>query len=252
MEHILGVALVWLLAAAWIFLLVNWAITGEVSAAEAALGSTVALLLALASAQRAFPQVVPFSLATLGGGAVALPLLRAYLNRAAHAQMDAELIERACLAYEFDPKNYGALINLAEVCYKNGLLEQAVHHLERAIQQAPVMAANEKRRLRMWQDELQHHPKHGYTPCMHCGARSSVGAVRCERCRHLLLPLLVQGRWVPRQLVHKAVAVWGVAVGASALSLLWREQLTGLNALVAILATLSVALGLIVWVVRKS
>jgi tetratricopeptide (TPR) repeat protein len=137
MEYVLGVMLVWLLAAAWIFLLVNWAITGEVSAAEAALGSTVALLLALASAQRAFPYVVPFSLATLGGGAVALPLLRAYLNRAAHAQMDAQLIERACLAYEFDPKNYGALINLAEACYKNGLLEQAVHHLECAIQQAP-------------------------------------------------------------------------------------------------------------------
>jgi tetratricopeptide (TPR) repeat protein len=112
---------------------------------------------------------VPFSLATLGGGAVALPLLRAYLNRAAHAQMDAQLIERACLAYEFDPKNYGALINLAEACYKSGLLEQAVHHLECAIQQAPVMAANEKRRLRMWQDELQHHPKQGYTPCLNCG-----------------------------------------------------------------------------------
>jgi tetratricopeptide (TPR) repeat protein len=175
MEHLFGVLLVWLLAAVWIFLLVNWAITGEVSAAEAALGSVVALLLAIASAQRAFPYVVPFSLMTLGGGAVALPVLRAYLNRAAHAQMDAELIERACLAYEFDPKNYGALINLAEVCYKNGLLEQAVHHLEHAIQQAPVMAANEKRRLRMWQDELQHHPKLGYTPCMHCGARSSVG-----------------------------------------------------------------------------
>jgi hypothetical protein len=45
--------------------------------------------------------------------------------------------------------------------------------------------------------------------------------------------------------------VWGIAVGASALSLLWREQLTGLNALVAILVTLGVALGLIVWVVRR-
>ena len=251
MEYVLGVMLVWLLAAAWIFLLVNWAITGDVSAIEAALGSVVALLLAIASAQRAFPYVMPFSLVTLGGGAVALPMLRAYLNRAAHAQLDAELVERACLAYERDPKNYGALINLAEVCYKNGLLEQAVHHLERAIQHAPLLAAHEKRRLRMWQDELQHHPKHGYTPCMHCGARSSVGAVRCVRCQHLLLPLLVQGRWMPRQLVQKAVAVWMIAVGASALSLFWREQLTGLGALVAILATLGVALGLIAWVVRR-
>ncbi len=107
MEQVFAVMLVWLLAAAWIFLLVNWAITGEVSAAEAALGSTVALLLALASAQRAFPQVVPFSLATLDGGAVALPLLRAYLSRAAHAQMDAQLIERALPHLRVStPKNY--------------------------------------------------------------------------------------------------------------------------------------------------
>jgi len=252
MEHVLGVMLVWLLAAGWIFLLVSWAITGDVSVAEATLGSVVALLLALASAQRAFPHVVPFSLVTLGGGAIALPMLRAYLNRAAHAQMDAELIERACLAYEFDPKNYGALINLAEVCYKNGLLEQAIRHLERAIQQAPILAANEKRRLLMWQDEFQHYPRQGYTPCLHCGARAAIDAVRCSRCNHLLLPLLVQGRWVPRRLAHTAIKVWAIAAGGSALCLFWREQLVGLSALIALLGTIGVALGLIVWVVRKA
>ncbi len=252
MEYVLGVMLVWLLAAGWIFLLVNWAVTGDVSAGEAAIGSAVALLLAILCAQRAFPYVIPFSLATLGGGAVALPMLRAYLNRAAHAQMDAELIERACLAYEFDAKNYGALINLAEACYKSGLLEQAVYHLERAIQQAPIMAANEKRRLRMWQDELQHHRKQGYTPCMNCGAHEAVGAVRCTRCQRLLLPALVQGRWVPRQLARRAVVAWAIAAGGGALSLFWREQLVGLAALMAILTTLGVALGLIVWVVRKA
>lgn len=249
MEYLLGVMLVWLLAAGWIFLLVNWAVTGDVSAGEAAIGSAVALLLAIACAQRAFPYVLPFSLATLGGGAIALPMLRAYLNRAAHAQMDAELIERACLAYEFDAKNYGALINLAEACYKNGLLEQAVYHLERAVQQAPILAANEKRRLRMWQDELQHQRKQGYTPCLHCGAQEAVGAVRCTRCQHLLLPALVQGRWAPRQLARKAVLAWAIAVVGGGLSLFWREQLMGLEALLAILATLSASLGLMAWVV---
>ncbi|MFN3690946.1 MAG: hypothetical protein ACK4UU_08500, partial [Fimbriimonadales bacterium] len=193
-----------------------------------------------------------FSLLTLGGGAIGLPLIRAYSNRAAHAQMDAELIERACLAYEFDPKNYGSLINLAEVCYKNGLLEQAVYHLEQAIQSAPIMAANEKRRLAMWQDELQHAPKLGYTPCMHCGARQGIGAVRCTRCGQLILPLLVQGRWIPRQLLQKAVTVWVIAVGAVGLSLFWGEQLMGLSALLTILLTLALALGVIVWVIRKS
>lgn len=252
MEHVFVVMLVWLLAAAWVFFLVNWAVTGEVSAGEAIVGSGVALLLALASAQRAFPYAALFSLLTLGGGAVVLPLLRAYLNRAAHARMDAELIERACLAYEFDSKNYGALINLAEVCYKNGLLEQAVHHLERAIQIAPVMAANEKRRLAMWQEELKHTHTLGYTPCMHCSARQGVGAVRCNRCNQLLLPLLVQGRWVPRQLTQKAISVWAVSAGAIGLSLFWGEQLLGLSALIAILLTLAAALGLIVWLLQRS
>ncbi|MFN7016949.1 MAG: hypothetical protein ACK4P5_07295 [Fimbriimonadales bacterium] len=252
METVFVALLVWLLAAAWVFSLVSWAVTGDVSTGEAIIGSVVALLLALATARQAFPHVGLFSLLTLGGGAIGLPVLRAYLNRAAHAQMDAELIERACLAYESDPKNYGSLINLAEVCYKNGLLEQAVYHLEKAIQTAPIMAANEKRRLAMWQDELHHAPKLGYTPCMHCGARQAVGAVRCERCGQLVLPLLVQGRWVPRQLMQKVVMVWVIAVGAMGLSLFWSEQLTGQGALLAVLLTLGVALGLIVWVIRKS
>ncbi len=252
MESIVTVMLVWLLAAGWIFFLVSWAVTGDISTGEAIIGSMVALLLALSSAQRYFPHAAPFSLVALGGGAIVLPLLRAYLNRAAHAQLDAELIERACLAYEFDPKNYGSLIQLAEVCYKNGLLEQAVYHLEKAIQLAPVMAANEKRRLSMWRGELKNAHPLGYTPCMHCGARQAVGAVRCARCGKLLLPPLVQGRWIPRQLFQKAISVWAIAVGAMALSLFWREQLVGLSALWAILATLLGALGLIVWIIRKS
>ncbi|MCS6918682.1 MAG: hypothetical protein NZM28_02835 [Fimbriimonadales bacterium] len=251
MDTLSAVVLVWLLASAWIFLLINWAITGEVTAGEAMVGSVVALMLALASAQQAFPYAPLFSILTLGGGAIVVPMLRAYFNRAAHAQMDAELIEQACRAYEFDPKNFGALINLAEVCYRNGLLEQAVRHLERAIQLAPIMAANEKRRLKMWQDELLNRPKLGYTPCMHCGARQPLDAVRCDRCHRLTLPLLVKGHWIPRQLAHRAIWMWAIAVGGGALSLFWREQLMGLNALLAITLTLCLAVGLMVWILRK-
>ncbi|MGQ9901104.1 MAG: hypothetical protein ACUVR1_02680, partial [Fimbriimonadales bacterium] len=61
MEHLLSVMVVWMLAAGWIFLLVNWAITGDVGVSEAVVGSGVALLLSIASAQRAFPYAVPFS-----------------------------------------------------------------------------------------------------------------------------------------------------------------------------------------------
>lgn len=251
MEQVFTTLLVWLLAAAWIFFLVNWAITGDIAPGEAIFGSLIALLLALATARQIFPHAGLLSLITLGGGAIALPALRAYLNRAAHAQMDAELMERASLAYEFDPKNYGSLINLAEVCYKNGLLEQAVSHLEKAIQIAPMMASNEKRRLKMWEDELQNASRLGYTPCMNCGARQPVSAVRCSRCGQLVLPLLVQGRWIPRQLLQKVFWVWVVSAGATGLSLFWRAQLVGLSALVAILATLGAALSLIVWVIRK-
>ncbi|MDW8051909.1 MAG: hypothetical protein RMJ83_05445 [Armatimonadota bacterium] len=251
MESVFVVLLVWLLAALWIFVLTSWAITGDVSAGEAITGSIVALLLAVATARNAFPYAGTLALLTLGGGAIALPVLHAYLNRAAHARMDAELVERACLAYEVDPKNYGALINLAEACYKNGLLEQAVYFLEQAIQTAPLYTAHEKRRLRLWQDELTHYPRTGYTPCMHCGARLPIGTVRCPRCQQLTLPLLVQGRWVPTQLAHKAIWTWVFASAAAGLSLFWRAHLIGLEALIAITLTLGLALGMIVWVLRK-
>ena len=254
MESVVGifwVMMVWLVAAAWIFALITMAVIGDVSAGEAIAGSTVALLLAFASARQAFPYATPLSLITLGGGAITLPLLRAYLNRHAHAQMDAELVERACLAVEYDPKNFGALIQLANLCYQHDLLEHAVHYMRQAVQQAPLFTYSEKRTLARWEDELQQLRKREALLCMVCGAENPVGPLRCQRCGQLLLPAYIGGGMMPQQLLHKIVHIWVVAVAAMGLSLIWEGQLMGLSALIAIILTLITALLLVLLILRK-
>lgn len=248
---IFWVMMVWLVAAAWIFALIMMAVTGDVSAGEAIVGSTVALLLAFASARQAFPYATPLSLITLGGSAIALPLLRAYLNRHAHAKIDAELVERACLAVEYDPKNFGALIQLANLCYQHDLLEHAVHYMRQAVQEAPLFTYSEKRTLARWEDDLQLLRKRESLPCMVCGAENPVGPLRCQRCGQLLLPAYIGGGMMPKLLLHKIVYIWAVAVATMGLSLFWADQLMGLSALIAIALTLITALLLIMLILRK-
>lgn len=244
--------LVWLLAAMWVFALVMIGITGDITPAEAILGSVIAILLAFAAARHAFPYAGLFGLLTLGIGGVALPMVRNYLNRQAHAQMDAELMEQACHAVEFDPKNWGALIQLATFCYRHDLMEQAVYYLEQAVQQAPLYTYNEKRMLRDWQHELQHFGKRlGYTPCLNCGARNPIGPLRCARCGALLLPMLVRGRWIPKQLLQKVVRVWVISTLGMAASLMVAGNLPGRIALMLVPALVLITGGAIVWVLRK-
>ena len=252
MEGIVVVMLVWLLAALWTFALIMMGIVGDVTPAESILGSVAAMLLAFAAARHAFPFAELFGLLTLSVGAVALPVVRSYLNRHAHAQMDAELIEGACRAVEFDPKNWGALIQLATWCYRYDLMEHAVHYLEQAVQQAPLYTYNEKRMLRDWQHELQHFGRRlGYTPCLNCGARNPIGPLRCAQCSELLLPLLVRGRWIPKQLLQKVVRVWVVSTLGMVTSLMVAGNLPGNVALMLVPTILLFTGGAIVWAIRK-
>ncbi len=252
MESIVVVMLVWLLAALWTFALVMMGITGDVTPAEAILGSVMALMLAFAAARHAFPYAGLVGLLTLSIGAVALPAMRHYLNRQAHAQIDAELMENACHAVEFDPKNWGALIQLATLCYRHDLMEHAVQYLERAVQLAPLYTYSEKRMLRDWQHELQHFGRRlGYTPCLNCGAHNPVGPLRCAQCGEWLLPSLVRGRWVPKRLLQKVVRVWVISTMGIMASLVTASQLPGGFALVLTPLILLMTGGAILWVLRK-
>jgi len=252
MESCFVTLLVIMLALAWVFALIQMTIMGDVSLAEAVLGSVVALLLAFATAQAWLPYISMVSLIALGGGAIGYPFLRSYINRRMHAEIDAEQMEQACQAYEFDPKNYGSLLQLANLCYQYELLEQAVFFLDKAIQTAPLMTMTEKRRLQAWKDELHHSKPQGYSPCMHCGARNSIGAIRCTRCQRYILPGLVAGRTVPKALLHKVILSWLIAVAGVMMVMVLRESFTGITALVAILLTLLVTLGALIWVIRRA
>lgn len=251
LSHVFLVMVVWAVAAGWIFVLINMVVAGDISAGEAIVGSVVALLLAFASARQAFPYASAVSLLTLGGSAIGLPILRSYFNQRAHAQMDAERMERACIAVEYDPKNFGALIELSNLCYQYDLLEQAVHYLREAVQQAPMFTYNEKRTLARWEDELKQQPKRNTILCMVCGAENPIGPLRCTRCGHFLLPAFISRGIMPQQLLHKIVQAWVVAVSAMVLSLIWSERLLGLSALMAIGATLVSALLLIVFILYR-
>ncbi len=245
------VILVWLVAAIWIFALINLAVTGDISVGEAALGIAIALLLSIATARQAFPYAPLVSLLTLGGGAIAIPFLRSYINKRAHAEIDAEVLERACLAYEMDPKNFGALIQLADTCYRNNLLEHAVHYLRQAVQQAPMYTTAEKRRLSYWEEELQDIKPMWRIPCMVCGATNPIGPLRCVRCQSLLLPTFLRMRWMPKRLFQKVVQSWIVSAFALALMFVWMDVLRGLTALVAIVATMGVAVVLLWLIFRR-
>lgn len=248
--HLATVMVVWLFAAAWIFMLVNLAITSDITVPEAALGSLIALLLALASAQKAFPYAPLVSIVTLGGGTIILPIVRNYLNKRAHAEIDAQVIESACLAYEFDPKNFGALIQLADQCYRNNLLEHAVHYLRQAVQLAPLYTASEKRKLSYWEEELQAIKPMRHIPCMVCGTSNPIGPLRCARCGELLLPAYLRARWMPKRLFQQVIQSWIVSAFALALMLVWTDTLRGLPALIAVLTTLGAA-GVLMWLIFR-
>lgn len=243
--------LVILLALAWVFALIQMVIAGDLTIAEGTVGSLIALLLAFGTARALVPHIGIVSLVTLGGGAIAFPLLRYYINQKLHAQIDAERMEQACQAYEFDPKNYGSLLQLAQICYRYNLLEHAVFYLEKAIQTAPLMTTTEKRRLQMWQEDLQQSKPLGYAICMHCGARNSIGALRCTNCNNYILPSLVAGRTVPRQLLQKAILSWMIATAGIVMVLVLRASLIGGAALGAIVLTVLLTLVALFWVIRK-
>ncbi len=251
MESCFVTMLVILLALAWTFALIQMMITGDIAIGEGALGIFVVMFLALATARQWFPYVGTASLVMLGGGALAFPFLRHYVNQKAHAELDAERMERACQAYEFDPKNFGSLLQLAQICYQYNLMEHAVFYLEKAIQTAPQMTMGERRRLQMWKDELQYSKPLGYAPCLHCGTNNSIGAIRCKNCHQYILPSLVAGRVVPKRLLNKAILSWLIAVVGIVAVLVLRDTFTGGSALVAVALTLALTLGALVWVIRK-
>ncbi len=231
-------------------MLVSLAITGDITVPEAAMGSLIALLLALASAQRAFPYASLVSLATLAGGTIIIPALRSYMNKRAHTEIDAQVIESACQAYEFDPKNFGALIQLADQCYRNNLLEHAVYYLRQAVQQAPLYTTNEKRKLSYWEEELQDIKPMTSIPCMVCGTSNPIGPLRCVRCGQLLLPAYLRARWMPKRLFQQVIQSWIVAAFALAIMLVATDKLRGLLALVAVLTTLG-ATGVLMWLIFR-
>lgn len=226
------------LAAVWCYHLIMMMVNGEIDMIEGVVGLGLTLFLAANVFVPMFPygrHVSGFLLITAG---ITVPILKNYFNTRAHAKIDADILEKACLALEFDHQNWGAHIEIANQSYRLGLLEPAVAHLEAAVTMAPLYTTAEKNRLKLWKDEMDQIKPARALACPTCGHQNALTMVRCAQCNSMILPNLVSGRWVSENMTAKVARVWGIVVIASAISLLALDRLSGTAALPIIFATM--------------
>ncbi|MEO0248652.1 MAG: hypothetical protein ABIN58_03715 [candidate division WOR-3 bacterium] len=240
----------WILAAAWIYLLVVMLIETEIDLIGFIIGVGLTFWLGYTAINPFYPYASLISLTALGSSGILMPLARGYYHRRAHAKIDADLLERACQAIEFDPKNFGAEIELAKLCYKHHLLEPAVVHMEKAVQIAPVFTFVEKKILAEWQQELARSQRSSCLVCPGCGTSNPVGQIRCSCCGAYLLVLLVRGGWLPEGMLSKILWAWLIVTGAGILALLAAHELPARWALPSVIGLL-LAVGLAFWKVMR-
>jgi hypothetical protein len=203
----------WLMAAGWIYTLITMLVEGDIDLIEFILGVGITFWLGYTAINPFYHPSAPYvSFAALGAVTLFMPIIRGYHHRKAHASIDAEQVERACLAIEFDPKNWGAEIDLARMCYKYKWLQPAVIHLERAVQMAPLYTYAESRTLKDWKRELARVKSPHTLVCMACGTRNTPERIRCHECGRLLLALLIGGKWVPEGMAGKILRIWLIVV----------------------------------------
>jgi ribosomal protein L40E len=242
----------WTLAMIWSYMLIMMMVEGEIDLIEGVIALGITLWLGINAMMPMIPYGTLISLVSLGAGALLMPWLRNTANQRAHAKIDADQVNNATKAVEFDQDNWGARIELAKQCYKHGLLAPAVAHLSYAVQAAPLHTYNEKRTLKQWEAELNQLKKRDNSiVCLSCGARNPADGVRCVKCDHYILPLLVGGRWMPEGLPGKILRVW-VIVALTAGGVLYAvDSLPGMVSLPVVLGALVVSTIAILWVVKR-
>lgn len=242
----------WALAMIWSYTLVMMMVEGEIDLIEGIIALGITLWLGINSMMPMFPYATVVSLVSLGAGALVMPWLRNTANQRAHAKIDADQVNSATKAVEFDPDNWGARIELAKQCYKHGLIVPAVAHMSYAVQIAPLHTYNEKRTLRTWEAELkQAKRKEDTLLCLGCGTRHPVEAVRCSQCGKPILPMLVGGRWMPEGLPGKILRVWVIVALATGGILYAVHHLPPGTSFPVVLGALFVSAIALIWVIKR-
>ncbi len=76
---------------------------------------------------------------------------------------------------EYDPKNFGALVQLANLCYQHDLLELAVHYMRQAVRERRCSPTTKRRMLSRWEDELQQIRRNASFPAWCAAKRTQSG-----------------------------------------------------------------------------
>jgi len=197
-----------LLAAFPVYRFIGWWIEGSLTGGELAVLvltyiGLMGLLLVSNSAWLAF-----MALLLLVSGVALMPLLGEVFNRRALRKMDEEEMYRARDVLAANPENHLARVVLAEKLYRLGRLDEAIEHLEYAVESSPAISRLERGKLQSWKRE-QAFAQRKLLTCPMCGAENPGEAQRCVQCGGSLETFTALKEWTVReQVVQKVLRAW--------------------------------------------
>jgi tetratricopeptide (TPR) repeat protein len=197
-----------LLAAFPVYRFIGWWIEGSITGGELAVliftyMGLMGLLLVSNSAWLAF-----MALLLLVSGVALVPWIGEMFNRRALRKMDEEEMYRARDVLAADPENHLARVLLAEKLYRLGRLDEAIEHLEYAVENSPALSRLERGKLQSWKRE-QAFAQRKLLTCPMCGAENPGEARRCVQCGSSLETLTALKEWaVQEQVVQKVLRAW--------------------------------------------
>jgi len=197
-----------LLAAFPVYRFIGWWIEGSIAGGELAVLictyiGLMGLLLVSGSAWLAF-----MALMLLVSGVAIMPWLGEMFNRRALRKMDEEEMYRARDVLAADPENHLARVVLAENLYKLGRLDEAIEHLEYAVESSPALSRLERGKLQSWKRE-QAYAQRKLVLCPMCGAENPGEARRCIQCGSPIETFAALKEWAAQeQVVQKVLRAW--------------------------------------------
>lgn len=197
-----------MLAAFPVYRFIGWWIEGSIAGGELAVLlctyiGLMGLLLVSGSAWLAF-----LALVLLVSGVAMMPWLGDMFNRRALRKMDEEEMYRARDALAADPENHIARVVLAEKLYKLGRLDEAIEHLEYAVESSPALSRLERGKLQSWKRE-QAFAQRKLVLCPMCGAENPGEARRCIQCGSPIETFAALKEWaIQEQAVQKVLRAW--------------------------------------------
>jgi tetratricopeptide (TPR) repeat protein len=129
-------------------------------------------------------------------------------NRRALRKMDEEEMYRARDALAANPENHIARVVLAEKLYKLGRLDEAIEHLEYAVESSPSISRLERGKLQSWKRE-QAFAQRQLVLCPMCGAENPGEARRCLQCGSPMETFAALKEWAAQeQVVQQVLRAW--------------------------------------------